>query len=135
MERERRYEPLTDDCQHCETVFELNKDNSKFYEFTLKPECNYYLSLCRKCEEISWVFLDQSGNTLEIARYFNLPIEPSDWPTDNEYQNWLEAMGIKLVQPKELIPRQNRMASFFGYILLNDNITPEDFDGSGPLYI
>lgn len=128
MEREpsnEKVRPLKDNCNNCKKNYRLTMENAYVIHYEQKAECDHMICKCPRCDFVTMIFLAADGDTMDRARENLININNLDWPSEKVYQTWLKLMGIELIQPKELTPRQERMLDFAHY-LLDREITVED---------
>lgn len=121
-----KIKPLKDRCMHCDKNYRLTQENALIVEYTKKPECNYVNSKCTHCGGMTTIFVPPTSNTIDELKKQDVPCGQLDYPSDDVYEAWLQVMGIELIQPQELTPRQENRVRFGAFILGNVN-TVEEF--------
>lgn len=84
--------------------------------------------------------LEDFDDLLETMMHKGFSVAMQDEPSDLDRQLYLNTFGrdpahrTTLVE-KELTPRQKKTVKFLRYILKKEHLKPEDFEGSGELFI
>ena len=150
MEREPQ-QPKRYVIEYAGTRYELSKENTVLYLHTENPKVDhFYIQFEEDDNQVvghfGWReryenFDEMIKNLIQIG--CNQVIKPQ--PTDYDLEQYKERFGClpQATQPENapelnynpLTPRQERMASFLGYLLANEHLTAGDFDGDGALYI
>ena len=118
--------PVKDNCNNCKKNYKLTADNTVAMTYPNKPECNHIVCQCPNCQFLTAIYIPEGSDTIERVAEHGVTISELDWPSDAVYNGWLEVMGIELIQPQALTPRQEKPIEFFHY-LLQGEITVENF--------
>lgn len=135
MEREPNKEIRypKDKCANCNKKYEMTPDNTRLNIYSFQEFCNHYYTTCTKCEKQSTI-LFTGEDPQEVAEY-GYPIRLEKYPPDNIYEAYLRVKKIELIKEKELTMREMSHVAFLGYILDSEELSPEDFSGTGELFI
>lgn len=126
MEKEPKKEKLFDDCSNCEQRYKLTEKTCGVMVYTKQPECTYALCVCPHCSFCTRIFL-QPESVQKLLKN-DVPFEVQDYADENIYSDWCEVMGIELLVPHEITPRQEKRVEWLGYLLTHDLLTVEDFE-------
>lgn len=143
MEKEPtpEFEPPVTKCGNCDLDFAVAPANSRVNRYKLMPDCNFIFTYCPHCEDYFMRLFIERGTDTEWIKYGYTPHEDGDYPPAHVIEGYKqlnegrEPFDPRKVQTIELTKRQERLAEFVAYLLLNEKLNAEDFDGPGDLFI
>ena len=125
MEKNPEKKPkLKDNCNNCSKNYRITPDNAAWFDYTQKPDVRVLVCKCPHCTFVTTIFIPESSPTLEQAKELGIQGETRDWPSAHVLDGFYEVMGIELIRPQELTPRQEKQIDFAHY-LLQQEITVE----------
>lgn len=115
---EKEPKPLFDDCSNCDERYFLTEENCVLNRFIKQPDCNYIFCICPHCMCQTRIFVGEDTTERYIA--LGLVYVEEEYADEATYETWLDLMEIKLIKPRELTQRQEKMIGFWAYLLAND---------------
>lgn len=136
MEKNPEKKPkLKDNCNACGKNYRITPDNAAWFDYSQKPEVRVIVCKCTHCEFVTTIYCPETSNTLDVAREMGIQGETRDWPSDNVLNNFYELIGLELIEPRAITPRQEKLVSFVGWLLEEELLKPDDFIGEGELVL
>lgn len=123
-----------DTCMHCDKDFNLTKANTYFFKYDDMPQAVHLSCLCPHCAGINTMFLGDE-DTAKHYEQFGFGVHTQPVPNFEVMKMYLELYEVPIIEEHELIPRQEKAAQFLAHILDIGQLSPEDFNGKGELYI